>query len=551
MKVFSSIDNCWAFLLLYEMQQQGISTLCLAPGSRSTPLVMAAESLNFDIYVHWDERSLAFFALGLVKASLKPVALLCTSGTAVANFLPAVIEAYQSTLPLVLLTADRPFELQAIAANQSIHQSNIFKDFTVEQLVLPEPQISISAPSLLRRFSHAFHRMKKTCLPLHINMPLREPFFADLKSDFSDYLLPIRDYLQQESPFCVYDEPVHVFDEHELENVPRHYEQGLIVCGQLHNQKHAAAVLRLAEQWQWPILADPFSLLFSKQHPLILNHYDSAFSSFKNQAELKPFLCLWVGGCLLSKHLISFLSMPACYLLRAQEGPHLSDAAGPSRRTLLGPLLVTLSLLMKKKAFAKAPFVFPSTFSEETLTLKNRDQRSDRAFMKGVLAHFSADYDFFISNSLPPRLLLSWGPTFSRAPFFYANRGASGIDGIVSTALGLAKERRRPMVLLIGDLALMHDMGALALGENLTTSFVVICLNNSGGGIFSSLPVAKESQGFERFFQVKHDYRFNSLAQQFGYQYYCCESVEDFDSQMKLTFDLKGLSFIECLSVIG
>ncbi|MEK9658209.1 MAG: 2-succinyl-5-enolpyruvyl-6-hydroxy-3-cyclohexene-1-carboxylic-acid synthase [bacterium] len=556
-RAFRSVALCWATILLEELWRFGIRSICLAPGSRSTPLVMAAASLSFEIFTHYDERSLGFYALGLALSSRTPVVIITTSGTAVANVLPAVIEASQSGVPLVVISADRPFELHDCAANQSIRQESIFEDFVVQQLSFPVADTHLPIRSFLRRISSAVSVMLQRQKPIHFNCPFREPFLEDHTLDFSEYLQPLTHYLADTQPFCLQqvvgnsrdDEAIlsSVLAEIELT------ERGMLVCGQITDIQQAYEVLALAETYQWPLLVDPLSQLFFKDHPLVFCDYDRWILTIDQLQDGVDFVVLWVGGGLLSKKLIELLALSSCCLIRVQAKQECLDVVSNTRVCLQGDIKGNLAAL--NVCDMSASTLLPLFQDKQARCLAQRPfdclgtkDRVDAAYVQRLLDVWPKDYVCFVSNSLPVRLLLQLGQGLGSEKMIYANRGASGIDGIVSTAIGVAKGLGKPLILLIGDLALLHDMGGLALVKQLEIPIKICCLNNGGGAIFSALPIVKESDVFDPYFYTPREGSFEGLAMQFDlpYRQVCSAKDKAFEEVFSPQYDHSVL--IDCQS---
>ncbi|MGB1272359.1 MAG: 2-succinyl-5-enolpyruvyl-6-hydroxy-3-cyclohexene-1-carboxylic-acid synthase, partial [Endozoicomonas sp.] len=306
---YSTINALWSGLLIEELWRLGVWHFCIAPGSRSAPLTLACAEHQrpFQCHTHFDERGLGFFALGLSKASDHPVAVITTSGTAVANLFPAVIEARQSGVPLVIISADRPVELIDCGANQAIEQQGIFSGYPAATLNLPTPDLSVTGRWLLTSIDQTFSRSCQQGLPLHINCRFREPLYpGENKIDYGEYLAPVGQWLNHDKPYTAYQLP----DPTDL-SVPQCWHEfvtgkGVVVVGRVDREEDALPAVQLARSLGWPLLVDVQSQLHG--HPETVKHGDLLLASEKGRklfAEADRLL--QIGSYLVSKRLDGFI----------------------------------------------------------------------------------------------------------------------------------------------------------------------------------------------------------------------------------------------------
>ncbi|KRU15730.1 MULTISPECIES: 2-succinyl-5-enolpyruvyl-6-hydroxy-3-cyclohexene-1-carboxylic-acid synthase [Bacillus] len=538
--------------LMDEFVQGGVQEAVVCPGSRSTPLAMLALAhQDINVHVLVDERSAAFYALGLAKASQKSVLLICTSGTAAANFYPAIVEAHYSRVPLIVLTADRPHELREVGAPQAIDQQFLFGKFVkwFTDLALPE-----DSQTMLRYVQTAAARanhmsMQEPKGPVQINVPLREPLLPDLSIDpFEREETDRKKVLATGQAFPNCDAIS------EIVTGMNRSKKGLIVCGELHTQKEKEAVLRLSKALHMPILADPLSHLRNghEQADLIIDAYDSLLKDEALQQHLLPDMVIRFGPMPVSKPLFKWLEK------HVDVNQIVVDAAGGFRDPGLS-----------------ASYVIESDVAAFVDEVVNRaDQREDTSFLKRWqdanssfrthAAHYSdEDLSFegnvyrqlqhllpkesvlFIGNSMPIRDV----DTFFEAqlkPFrMMANRGANGIDGVVSTALGTYAALKQPVTLVIGDLSFYHDMNGLLAAKLMDIPLTVVLLNNDGGGIFSFLPQASEEPYYEKLFGTPTGLNFEYASKLYGGTYAKPSTKQEFHDVYKAHIEEPGLHLIE------
>ncbi len=551
----------WSHLIIEELTRNGIQDFCISPGSRNTPLVYAAaHNARANIITHWDERAAAFHALGMAKASQQPVALLCTSGTAVANYLPALIEAAASCVPLIVLTADRPPELLDTGANQAINQTGIFTHYVRWQATLPCPDEKINDTFILTTIDQAVYRATRAPAgPVHINCMFREPLEPETTA-----LPPGRTSVRRvsEATACGGTEGGKAYTKYLLpqSTVPaaaldqiRSSKQGLIVVGSLTSEQEARAVDAFARHLNWPVFPDITSgLRIGTPNPPYVHYYDQLLLSetFRNQC--RPDLILQLGAPFVSKRLLQHLRacQPANWMLVANH-PYRHDPAHAVTTRIEMPI----DAFCSQATEALAPnsisewcqnFCAASESIHEKLTsvFAENDSLAEPAIAHLVSEHIPADHALFLGNSMPIRNMDMYAAALSpgRTPVrrvseaavcggteggnsregtfstVFANRGASGIDGNIATAAGYARASGRPLTAIIGDLAALHDLNSLALTAGLPVTLIVI--NNHGGGIFNHLPIAQHWDGIDHLWTTPHNLSFQQAANMFGLEYH-------------------------------
>ena len=551
----------WATTFVDALAAAGLTAVCISPGSRSTPLTLAFDAHpDVEVTMHLDERSAAFFALGMAVAADKPVALVCTSGTAVANYMPAVVEANMSQVPLLLLTADRPPELRHSGANQTIDQVKFFGDQALWSVDVALPQADPPAVALrnLRtltaRAYAAANALRKG--PVHLNFPFRKPLEPENDVQFTHNdthttifqhgrLIPTSNQLQQLTEI--------------IANNPR----GLIVCGpRCPGGEFVAAAAALAIRSGYPLFADPISGLRFGAHveetPII-----SGYESFlqHDPGWPQPQVILRFGAVPTSKWLNAYLErVRPQYRIHVREcGVWADDSHQTSHFLQANETAVCRALLdsgnwqkvIKNKGHEKSPNsprnpqISDSSYFQEFSEVYSIPQREESGWLTAVsqteAAHWqtlnskltATDFEgayvadvvrllpagaaLFMGNSLPIRHLDQFGQAQPKPIYAYANRGASGIDGNVSTALGLHFGRGGRLAAVLGDITFYHDLnGLLAIKQLKLENMTIVLLNNDGGGIFQRLPIAQHDPPFTRLFATPHGLDFAPVCEMYG-----------------------------------
>ncbi len=520
----------WARTLVAALAQAGLRAVVAAPGSRSTPLVLAF-ARHPDIAVHslLDERSAAWFALGMALAQDEPVALLCTSGTAAANFFPAIVEASLARVPLLVLTADRPPELRESGANQTIDQIRLYGNHALWSVdcAAPEQQPSELA---LRNLCTLAARAMMTANGLrkgvvHLNLPFRKPLEPDAEDRVAgDVTLPVVTSVPAVSV-------APTLDERSLTGLIDMVEQagnGLIVCGPgCAREFPPSIVIDLARATGWPLIADPLSgLRYAGGNTAVVASADTILAASPAAAP-RPDLVLRCGALPTSAALNTWLAdvRPPQLIQLSPSGVWADDS-----HVTTGFLQGGAGVLQAICASVSRP-VAPSAAATWWL----RAEAATRSLLKaGTLAgdwfdgaviaeipeHLPDDAILFCGNSLPVRLQDQFGMPTGRRLQVHANRGASGIDGNISTALGLGLARPgQRLVAVVGDITFYHDMNGLLALRRLGLNATIVLLNNRGGGIFHRLPASEHEPYFTELFLTPHDLDFRHAARLYGADY--------------------------------
>ncbi|WED22609.1 2-succinyl-5-enolpyruvyl-6-hydroxy-3-cyclohexene-1-carboxylic-acid synthase [Vibrio sp. JC009] len=526
----SQLNRIWGKTLLEELSRFGVKHVCIAPGSRSTPLTLEAEANSkLTIHTHFDERGLGFLALGIAKASNEPVAVIVTSGTAVANLLPAVAESGLTGEKLVLLTADRPVELIDCGANQAIQQQGIFSSHVTDAINLPAPSESLPLNWLLSSVDHCMYRQKELGGSIHINCAFPEPLYAEPDNQgFSDYLSTVDNW---QSETCPYISRLN-------ESIPNteylpglEQKKGALVVGNV-SLEEAEKAKALADVLGWPLFCDPQSGISSdwKYFDLWLQN-----ESARNQLAECDYI-LQVGTRLVSKRLDAFIRQQvsvqgAGYTLITDSQKRLNPNHLPMN-VIQTDVSLWLSAQTERCAlieslhsgWADALVRYPQQMTQ--ILAKNSELSEIQLAHR--LNQIVGTENLFIGNSLIVRLLDMTGALQGKQVF--TNRGASGIDGLIATSMGVQKASNKPLVVLLGDTSLLYDLNSLALTDACSEPVVIIVTNNDGGAIFDLLPVPEQQK--QSLYQMPHGYDFEFAAKQFRLGYINPGSVKEMESAL-------------------
>jgi 2-succinyl-5-enolpyruvyl-6-hydroxy-3-cyclohexene-1-carboxylate synthase len=555
-----AVNARWAVAFVDELARAGLRDACACPGSRSTPLAIAfAEHPAIKLWMHLDERSASFFGLGMAKYSGRPVALLCTSGSAAANFFPAVVEAHYARVPLLVLTADRPHELRDTGAPQTIDQIKLYgahaKWFV--EMALPEldpPALRYARTVADRAWAEA---LSVPAGPVHLNFPFREPFMPQDSALQQSTADP-----QDRLPHLSVDAPAPAPAESTVTALAgeiRGCSRGLIVCGPNNGADYAQEVAQLGTRLGFPILADPLSQVRCGPHDrrMVIDSYDACLRVDAFVQRYTPDVVLRLGALPTSKPLVRYLEAQAdgCRQIFIDSGGWNDTALLASRAVHADPRLLCSSLsnaLGEYQAPADA-----GRWSQDWLRIASLTRSAVARHLEGLPAPFEGKVFaelaallppgavLYAGNSMPVRDLDTFFPARSAPIRFMSNRGANGIDGVVSSALGAAVHATGPLVLAIGDLSFYHDSNGLLAAKLHQLKATIVLLNNNGGGIFSFLPQAEHPEHFEQLFGTPHGLDFSRFAAAYGADFTRIATWEEFRRAVSRGLKSSGLNIIE------
>ncbi|WP_409440380.1 2-succinyl-5-enolpyruvyl-6-hydroxy-3-cyclohexene-1-carboxylic-acid synthase [Psychromonas sp. GE-S-Ul-11] len=510
----ANINLLWASLLIEELTRHGIKDFCIAPGSRSTPLTLAVANHAKTIpHVHFDERGLGFFALGLCKASAKPVVIITTSGTAVANLYPAIIEARQSHLPLIVLSADRPPELIDCAANQAIEQQHIFAHYPVFFKQIPSPTTEIQPNYLLSSLNQGVALQEMNQGPIHFNISFTEPLYPKQELiNFKDYLSSLKYWTEQVDPFIYYYQTESITLSSPI-NLPS--PKTLVIAGRLQNKQQALAIEQFCIQHQLPLFADVQSQLQNSEQNIL--HYDlllmnQTFSDLIQESAL----IIQFSDQLISKRLTQLIDNSTASLWVVSEHQQRIDPTHSATQRFITSAS-TFVCSVEQQSHPDQDWLSKIVNIQKklntTLTTYTHSPNLNEINSITYLLNDSSK-QIMLGNSLVIRIADMFACTAAQ---IYSNRGASGIDGLIATAVGIAKQKNTVSSLVIGDTSFLYDLNSLALFKQLNNPFIILLLNNDGGGIFNLLPVPAAQQ--QQFYQNPHGLTFAQTCAQFSINY--------------------------------
>ncbi|MDQ2098870.1 MAG: 2-succinyl-5-enolpyruvyl-6-hydroxy-3-cyclohexene-1-carboxylic-acid synthase [Tychonema bourrellyi B0820] len=598
---FRNTNTLWSSILAETLQRLGLTTAVICPGSRSAPLTIAfAQNNQIETIPILDERSASFFALGIAKKSHLPTALICTSGTAAANFYPAIIEARESRIPLLIFTADRPPELRDCHAGQAIDQIKIYGNYPNWQVELAIPSAEIAMLGYLRQtIIYAWDRSQfPTPGPVHLNIPFRDPLIP-----ISDIAVEALETQFNPEDFFAGLEPIFAGETSTPPSPPllrggeestiqqwQKCSRGIIIAGVAQPQfpeKYCSAIAQMSKLLNWPVLAEGLSPLrnYAQLNPHLISTYDLILRNRELADKLTPEIAIQIGDLPTSKELRNWLdkTQPKRYIIDPSHH-NFDPLHGKTIHLRTSPENLATAISLHVPPLSKGGLggvqdrgnhggIAPTdnetalglggvltSPSNEYLQLWHNTETQVRQTIDQKLSainniiepkiswllsqNLPAGTPIFISNSMPVRdVEFFWKPNnLEIKPFF--NRGANGIDGTLSTALGVA-HRNQSSILLTGDLALLHDTNGFLIKHKFVGYLTIILINNNGGGIFEMLPVAKFDPPFEEFFATPQHINFAQLCATYSVEH---EIINDWE-QLKEKLSLPSNNGIRVLEL--
>jgi 2-succinyl-5-enolpyruvyl-6-hydroxy-3-cyclohexene-1-carboxylate synthase len=589
---FRNTNTLWASVLVETLSRLGLQTAVICPGSRSAPLAIAfAAHPDIEAIPILDERSAAFFALGKARNAGRPVALACTSGTAGANFYPAIIEARESRIPLLVLTADRPPQLRDCHAGQAIDQTRFYSNYPNWQAELAVPALDLRLLAYLRQtIVHAWNRTRvPTPGVVHLNCPFCDPLpplpqpeaqalETQFPMDFFDFLVPqfskeakpiqsppYKGGFRGISPESSLNREMGVYpslnsmDLGETIQVWQQFDRGIIIAGVAqpqHPETYCRSIAKLSQILGFPVLAEGLSPVrnYASLNPNLISTYDILLRNPQLAEELTPEIVIQIGDLPTSKELRNWLETTQPLIWILDPSHHNLDSL--HGKTIHLPVAIEQLTIPESVAYT-------STFLQRWCEVETQIQDEiDRTMgeleaivepklawlLSGILPEYTP---IWIANSMPVRdVEWFWKPNDRHIqPFF--NRGANGIDGTLSSALGMAHRDRvaspkenRPSILLTGDLSLLHDTNGFLIQNKWVGHLTILLINNNGGGIFQMLPISQFDPPFEDFFATPQTVDFDRLCRTYHVEY---EEITTWE-QLKQKLDplpTKGIRVLE------
>ena len=556
--------NEYIAALVDEFYQLGVRHAVFSPGSRSTTMAMLfKEHEGFETYMNIDERSASFMALGIAKAHKEPTVLVCTSGSAVAHYLPAILEAQYSGIPLIVLSADRPHTLLHVGAPQTVDQHKIFGTAVnyFEELAVPQESHYYTYPRQVARKAY-MKAMDTKKGPVHINVPLFEPLVPELSRNHfeagrSSFKVVKPNYSsvfgcdnRNNLPHINNATDIaHGNDgTKEINDLLERYERILILAGPQIDIDEAETIRSFGEALQAPILADPLSNVRGcGTSNVVISTYDALLAGQSLWHELKPDCVIQFGQIVVSKRVQQMIA--SWTDVEYIEVNPTMDSMNPTGKTtmhmqasidvftnLYGVKNDSPAYLGKWQHLETAGKQKLGTAIEEPSCFEGRTIRE-------LQQHISDNAQVLIANSMSIRDFdYFWFSGESKA-VLYGNRGVNGIDGTISTALGLAVNGR-PTYLVTGDLSLFHDLNGLAVAKTHNLNLTIILHNNDGGGIFEYLP-QKGTKHFDYLFSTSQGLDYSGAAKLYGCDYTKISSPDELSSVLANVSQETGVHIIE------
>ncbi len=532
----------WGELIIEELVRHDTECFCISPGSRSAPLTVAvAKNPRAKSVIFYDERAAAYYALGHARASGRPAVLICTSGTAAANYLPAVIEASVDQIPLLVMTSDRPPELRETGANQAINQTFLFGTHVRWFFDPGCPCSEFTTEALLSTIDHA---VSKTLQPLpgpvHLNFPFREPFFENAEKQTNNKFETItaqKVYVRNTAFSKVLP------DSEIKEMLKNRPESGILSIGRVPADS-LDSLKNLAEELAWPVFADVTSgLRLGENCPNRITYYDQLLIEDLDSVNWEIEAVWHIGFPPTSKRwLTHWGENPATQMVWIADHAERHDQSHNFRWKIecgiaefCEQLVAELKLAeradvipLKTQQWLQASAKVEAVMEQHFPLYSEKKEIDDFALSRRLTEIIPETHGFFIGNSIPVRAVDMLGSGKGAEIPAALNRSASGIDGLIASACGYSSGLQRPVSLLIGDLSAIHDLNSFKLLADSSEPVFVVLLNNHGGGIFSFLPVAKQTDIFETFFGTPHSNDFLSVAEMFGLNYFRPDSISAF-----------------------
>lgn len=548
----------WANIFFDQLAECGVKYACISPGSRSTPLTFAlSQNKKIKSYVIIDERTSGFFALGIAKQTCSPVVIVTTSGTAAAELYPAIIEAYQNRIPLIVCTADRPAYLRNSGANQTINQNHLYHNHSRFFYDTGLPKIEINK---IKQLKDAAKKAFDICInqnpgPVHINFPFEKPlepnsFTDEIEEKILLESLPDEINLSKELKLNFTDNK----DINLILNLLKKGAPGLITVGPGNfSNSFISALDKFSQKFSLPVFADASSGLRFRRNPMsnLIANYDALIRSELFTKIFSPGFVLHFGRPLTSPKIENYLAAvkPKGFTINK-----FGDLFDPSHRNKIIKCNETLLVEYLLQSISG------QTFSQQLNKIKLLDLEIDKLKLEnfsiskknnetGVLLtivdSIPPNSNLMIGNSVPIRDLDFFASVTNKNITVFQNRGASGIDGITSTALGICAQSKNPTYLITGDLSFYYDINSLWIAKKYNIPLITILINNNGGAIFKFLPIADYKNVFEKYFLVPSNISFKKLAEAFEVDYKELKSQQEIINHIKVSSIRKKTAVFE------
>ena len=549
------LNQIWSSLITAEFLKNGIDTFFISPGNRNAPLIAALAYENRAIKkICIDERAAGYRALGYAKATGRPGVLVCTSGTAPANYYPAVIEASREDIPMIILSADRPPELVGSDANQTIFQQDLYGNYCRKTLFLPCPDAAYPLEALLSKLNHVISHPEG---PVHVNFPFRDPLTPEVSGHppvAADLIEKASRLYEHFQPYTAYCRNNVCPDLSALVNAIQTASRGMIMIGRLDLPQDAPALAGLLQNIVWPVFCDIASSLksvipatrqiFSLDHPeavRLINAYD-------------PDIILQFGSGLVSKHYYaSILPQSRATVIQVSPRSGLRDPAHRVHLRINAPIAtVAVRLKSELSPVSSADSINHLMMQMDRLrrlvkSCMDLESLSFALIASTLLEEIPENDGLYLGNSIAIRAFDAVLPSVVRNIRVISNRGVSGIEGNIATSIGFAEGAGCPVTAVIGDLSFLHDLNSLLFLRESKAPVILVVVNNGGGRIFERLPMIRFPQILHPYMTAPHNLNFKMLAEQFELPYFRIDRPQELAEKYRLALQSKQSTLLEVL----
>ncbi|HMO17154.1 MAG TPA: 2-succinyl-5-enolpyruvyl-6-hydroxy-3-cyclohexene-1-carboxylic-acid synthase [Oligoflexia bacterium] len=588
-----SVQHLYAAILVEELVRLGVNPFIISPGMRAVPLIMAfdspvlkqANSFSDQNYLSSstrkilvnDERSAGYFAVGAAKSGALPC-LICTSGTAVANYLPSVIEAWYSRVPLLIISTDRPWELRSAGANQTINQKDIFRDCTVKSIDMPAPDNRIHVHSLLTTLDYVVSEARSELRPVHLNLGFRKPFYQNNFNPDSSFEIEdlsvlgkwignTRPYVNINSSRSISSPDISVQCLNRSDRVRKNKKKIVIIAGPSHSPHWSrrsltsdfyASVIDHASKLNVPVISDIHSNIRQHKSPQVCALHQLYIKELVAE-DLVPDEVLYVGERIVSTHCQEYLELVAMKkdsrIIKFQTFSERDDAIENEfiHYTHVTPYLDEAIKMLPDiseidESFTRAFLSKEAEFRTKLGNILETERSSnttcsERSYITTLISGVPSGTKVMLSASAVFREADNFCYDIPPGVILYGNRGATGIDGIISTGTGLGcfEDNKSPVLIILGDQAALHDLTGLSLLKNVTVPVIVAIINNQGGALFN---IVNKSSILPSLVN-SHDLTFDKFAEGFGVSYHKAENPYSALGKMLDAFDKKEHLLLE------
>lgn len=554
-----NINRVWSSLIIDEFIKNKITHFYLSPGMRNAPVIAALSHFEkfhpeLRLYLCMDERAAAYRALGYSKSTGKPSVLVCTSGTAMANYMPAVVEAKKSNLPLIVLSADRPPELTFCDDNQTMDQTKFYGSYVQGEMGLGAPSVEISPLALTSSLSNLIHKsLYPQKGPVHFNCAFREPLEKTAQALPSAYVKLAEDQINRSGPCTRYMSSSTTPSPEDLDEIAsllKNSRSGLLVIGSLNPYDETEEVKTFIKKLNWPVYFDVSSSL-----KYSFNLTDNALPTFDHpevqEALVKnpPETVFHIGGRLTSKHYYSFLKqVPSINLVTLSRNIEKEDPSHHTKMRInadINSSIRALNGLLPGSMPAKKLEIDFNAFTRQKIQLIDEGPLAYPSISKTIIDKIKNDSVLYIGNSTVVRSFDAYFSHDNRKNLTIAtNRGVSGIEGFLASSIGFIDGKQKEVYLIIGDVAFIHDLNSLYFLKDLKIPLKIILINNDGGGIFTLLPIHKEEDVL-KYITSPHGQSFEKAAGLAGISYLPVRNREELNTKLQVLQESSSHALME------